>query len=167
MARRRMSSTARTWAIRAAIGLGSGLVLGFVIGAITVRVMQPAVVIAPDGGRPTSTRRTPVAREAEDNGQDGQNTSSSENEMPVNGAPVNGIRVPQLVGMEEGDARKAILRSGFAVGSVTFKASSEPLGRVVESIPVPGEAVVLPAMVSLILSDGKGRPDSLSNFSLR
>jgi beta-lactam-binding protein with PASTA domain len=77
------------------------------------------------------------------------------------------VLVPKLVGMEEGDARNAILQAGFAVGSVTFKTSAEPLGTVVESIPVPGEAVVLPATVSLILSDGKGRRDSLPVFHLR
>jgi hypothetical protein len=46
MARRRISATGKTWAIRAAIGIGSGILLGFIIGAVTVRVVQPPGVIA-------------------------------------------------------------------------------------------------------------------------
>ena len=74
--------------------------------------------------------------------------------------PVNGVVVPQLIGLEEGDARQAILRAGFKIGSVTFKSGPPPIGIVVTSFPVSGEAVVLPAMINLILSDGKGSTDS-------
>lgn len=154
MARRRRIVTGKTWAIRAGIGIGAGIVLGFALGAVVVRIVQPPGVVMPE---PTPT----------DSGSRSQAANSSGNEEQAqqdSTPPANGTLVPQLIGMEEGDARNLILRAGFAVGSVTFKASSAPLGTVLESIPIPGESVPLPATVSLILSDGKGRPDSLPQF---
>lgn len=157
MARRRGTVTGKTWAIRAAIGIGAGILLGFIIGAVTVRILQPPGSVASESTNEVSARKPPPEPEPAGDGP-----------APQASAPApNGTLVPKLIGMEEGDARNAILRAGFTVGSVTFKGSSAPLGTVVESIPVPGEAVVLPATVSLILSDGKGRPDSLATPPLR
>jgi len=152
MARRRMGkASGKTWAIRASIGMGAGLLLGFLVGAVTVRLVQPPDVVASDRADHATVRKPQSIADA------------PSEELPPQDVtpPTTGVLVPQLIGLEEGDARTAILRAGFAVGSVTFKSSPQPLGIVVESIPVPGEAVVLPATVSLILSDGKGRPDSL------
>lgn len=157
MARRSGTATGKTWAIRAGIGIGAGILLGFVIGAVTVRIIQPPGAIIPDSTAEGISRK-PQA-------ENGSATETPETQDSV--APVSGTVVPQLIGLEEGDARNTILRSGFTIGSVTFKTSSAPLGTVLESIPVPGEAVVLPATVSLILSDGKGRVDSLPLFPLR
>ena len=147
MAKRRATKTTlRTWVIRGAIGIASGIVVGFGIGALGVRVLQPPGVIAAEPATDSSRKsRGPSAAVAE---------PAAEPEKAA-----DGIVVPQLIGMEEGDARQAIQRSGFSIGSVTFKAGVEPMGTVVASFPVPGEAVVLPAMVNLILSDGKGKPD--------
>lgn len=157
MARRRGRATGKTWAIRAGIAIGSGILLGFIMGAVTVRVVQPPGVIASESVEPRSARKPPSDADP-----------ASEEPVQQDAAPpINGILVPKLVGMEEGDARTAILRAGFAVGSVTFKGSAQPLGTVVESIPVPGEAVVLPATVSLILSDGKGRNEPLPPSPVR
>ncbi|MBC8088854.1 MAG: PASTA domain-containing protein [Phycisphaerae bacterium] len=156
MARRRGRVTGKIWAIRAGIAIGSGILLGFIIGAITVRVVQPPGVIS-SVSENRSTRKPQPDVEPTDN------EPAQQEQTPQ----VNGTLVPKLIGMEEGDARNAISRAGFSVGSVTFKASAKPLGTVVESIPVPGEALVLPATVSIILSDGKGRTDSLPSSSLR
>jgi hypothetical protein len=151
MARRKKGAvTGRTWLIRAGIGLGAGLLLGFIIGAITVRVLQPPAV--PDADVADTSVRKPVADAS---------PAEADRPAPDPGPSSNGTLVPKLIGLEEGDARNLILRTGFAVGSVTFKASSAPIGTGVESIPIPGEAIVLPATISLILSDGKGRVDSL------
>ena len=158
MARRRGgAATGKTWAIRAGIGIGSGILLGFIIGAVTVRIVQPPGVTTSDGAEDTSVRKPPADA--------GPSSEEPAQQDPT--TPPDGILVPKLVGMEEGDARNSILRAGFTVGSVTFKGSSAPMGTVVESIPIPGEAVVLPATVSLILSDGKGRVDSLPAQPLR
>lgn len=149
MAKRRATITPpRTWLIRGGIAIAAGLIVGFATGAVGVRVLQPAGVIAAE----------PVVDSAR------KPRASSASEEPVvdteTEKPKDGIVVPQLIGLEEGDARQAIMRAGFTVGSVTFKSGVEPLGTVVASFPVPGEAVVLPAMVNLILSDGKGKADS-------
>ena len=148
MAKRRATQTTlRTWLIRGAVGIASGILVGFAIGALGVRVLQPPGVIAAEPAVDSTRKpRGPSAPVEE---------PAAEVEKPR-----NGIVVPQLIGLEEGDARQAILRAGFTIGSVTFKAGIEPMGTVVASFPVPGEAVVLPAMVNLILSDGKGKKDS-------
>jgi PASTA domain len=151
MSRRRVKATGKTWAIRAAIGLSAGLLVGFALGALTVRLVQPPGAVAVADADSSRIRKPRVSSEPEAE-------SPAEQESAK---PVNGVVVPQLIGMEEGDARNAITRAGFTIGTVTFKSSPEPLGTVVESFPVPGEAVPLPATVSLILSDGKGRTDSL------
>lgn len=126
------------------------------MGVVAVRVFQPPALPTPastsanTGANSRSKPRRPAPDE--------------EAVAEAESAPAeNGVVVPELVGLEEGDARGLITRSGFRVGSVTFRGASEPLGTVVASIPVPGEAVVLPATISIILSDGKGRPDSLAN----
>jgi len=147
MAKRRGSKTTlRTWMVRGAIGIVAGIAVGFAIGAVGVRVLQPPGVIAAEPVVDNTRKPRPTAQEP---------AAEAQAEKPR-----DGIVVPQLIGMEEGDARQAILRAGFSIGSVTFKADVEPLGTVVASFPVPGEAVVLPAMVNLILSDGKGKADS-------
>ncbi|MEP6836298.1 MAG: PASTA domain-containing protein [Gemmatimonas sp.] len=148
MAKRRTTNTTlRTWLIRAAISIAIGIVAGFGLGAVAVRVLQPPVTVSVDPGADSTRKpRGPVVANEE---------PAAEPEKPK-----NGIVVPQLIGMEEGDARQAIVHAGFTIGSVTFKAGPPPMGNVVASFPVPGEAVVLPAMVNLILSDGKGRADS-------
>ncbi|MBC8085958.1 MAG: PASTA domain-containing protein [Phycisphaerae bacterium] len=157
MARRRAAVTGKTWAMRAAIGIAAGIVLGFIIGAVTVRILQPPAVLGSDSTADAGARKPPADAEP-----------ASEAPAQQDPAPAqNGTLVPKVIGMEEGDARNALLRAGFVIGSVTFKGSSAPIGTVVEAIPLPGEAVVLPATVSLILSDGKGRPDSLPAPPLR
>lgn len=156
MARRKKGvADGRTWLIRAGIGLGAGILLGFIIGGVVVKVMQPPGVPDAVADAGTTAKRPPVEAEP----------STDEPPLKTDDGGKSGTLVPKLLGMEEGDARSAIERAGFNVGSVTFKASSAPLGTVVESIPIAGEAIVLPATVNLILSDGKGRIDSLpANF---
>lgn len=156
MARRKKGVvTGKTWLIRAGIGIGAGILLGFIIGAVVVKVMQPPGVPDAVADASSTVKHPPV-----------ETGSSTEEPAPkTDDEGKTGTLVPKLIGMEEGDARSAIQRAGFNVGSVTFKASSAPLGTVVESIPIAGEAIVLPATVNLILSDGKGRIDSLpANF---
>lgn len=155
MARRRSRSktTPRTWFIRAGIAIAVGIPVGFGTGAAAVRFLQPPGVVTADNDS-SETARKPRGGDA------AEEAPPAEAEKPK-----EGIVVPELVGMEEGDARAAIVHAGFTVGSVTFKAGSQRMGTVVESFPVPGESVPLPATINLILSDGKVRPDSSGNPS--
>lgn len=157
MARRRTSNTPlKTWLIRAGIGIAAGILIGFGIGAAGVRYLQPPGAVVADTSA-TTVDSTRIRRRGTDTPDE---TSPAEAERPS-----NGVVVPELVGMEEGDARAAIVHAGFTVGSVTFRSGPERLGTVVASFPVPGEAVPLPATINLILSDGKVRADSAGNPS--
>lgn len=154
MAKRRRSPgkfALKTWLIRAGIGIGVGILVGFAMGAGVVKVFQPAGnVAAPDTTDASKKPRGGKTAAAEEPAADAD----------AQERPTEGTIVPQVIGMDEGDARNLVTRTGFTVGSVTMKAGSEPLGTVVAAFPVPGEAVLLPATVNLILSDGKGKPDS-------
>ncbi|MEO7362392.1 MAG: PASTA domain-containing protein [Gemmatimonadaceae bacterium] len=158
MARRRSTSktTPRTWFIRAGVGVAIGIFVGFGIGATAVHYLQPPGVVTPEPDVPDTTNKSRA-------GSDG----SDESPVVEDDRPQTGIVVPELIGMEEGDARAAIVHAGFTVGSVTFRGDAERMGTVVASFPVPGEAVRLPGTINLILSDGKGRPDSTANPSQR
>jgi hypothetical protein len=61
--------------------------------------------------------------------------------------------VPDLVGRVEGDARRLLERAGFTIGEVMFREDDLPVGTVLQTFPVPGERVALPATVNLILAD--------------
>lgn len=149
MARRIKRANLRVWLIRGGIGIAAGLLAGFAAGAVTVVLFQPPGVAEADSSAVASAPKAPIAAPV-------QPAVADEPEPPPR---ENGIVVPNLIGLEEGDARNAITSAGFSVGSVTFKGGSEPMGTVVASFPVPGEAVVLPATINLILSDGKGPPE--------
>lgn len=146
------TTTPRVWFIRAGIGAAIGLLLGFGTGAAVVRVMQPPGVVE-DRTEDAGQSRPSVSADAPED-------VAADNGDAVD--PDNGTRVPRIIGLEEGDARNAITRAGFNIGTVMFKSSAEPIGTVVAAFPVPGEVVVLPATVNLILSDGKPRADSLA-----
>jgi beta-lactam-binding protein with PASTA domain len=61
--------------------------------------------------------------------------------------------VPDVTGLDEDRARIVLETSGFLVASDTTE-SEEPRGRVVEVSPVPGQQVVLPGQVRLLVSTG-------------
>ena len=156
MARRRSEIILRAWAIRGAIAVVLGLIVGFGTGATAVRVLQPPGM-APDSSA-DSTRNARRARIAAVQAND--NTPSDSAPHAKN--RIAGTLVPKLVGLEEGDARKAIERAGFTVGTVLFKSSEEAAGIVLATFPVPGESVPLPATINLVLSDGHHRKDSVT-----
>lgn len=61
--------------------------------------------------------------------------------------------VPDVRGLDEDGARMVLETSGFLVRSDTAQ-SEEPRGRVIEVSPSPGEQVVLPGQVRLLVSTG-------------
>jgi hypothetical protein len=69
--------------------------------------------------------------------------------------------VPDLVGRVEGDARRLLERAGFTLGTIMFREDDLPVGTVLQTFPVPGERVPLPATVNLILADRRRPPDPL------
>jgi hypothetical protein len=159
MDRRKSNATARTWALRAVLAILLGVGVGFATGASAVHWLQPppntdADTTAVDT-TPRKGTRAPTAANA-------NNESAQPDPAP---SSVNGTVVPRVVGLQEGDARLAITKAGFTVGTVLFQSSNETAGTVLSSFPVPGEAVPLPATVNLILSDGRPRADSVPNHT--
>ena len=61
--------------------------------------------------------------------------------------------VPDVTGVHEDRARIVLETSGFLVRTDSME-SEEPRGRVVEVSPAPGEQVVLPGQVRLVVSTG-------------
>lgn len=157
MAKREQSKSGRVWALRAGIAVMLGVPIGFGMGALAVRVMQPAGVPASDSIATDSLRRSRKNASA---------AIAAEDKIAVDDSAlraehrVAGTLVPRLIGMEEGDARNAIAKAGFTIGTVLFKSSGESAGTVLETFPVPGESVQLPATINLILSDGHHRKDT-------
>lgn len=61
--------------------------------------------------------------------------------------------VPDVRGLDEGRARVMLETSGFLVRTDTSE-SEEPRGRIIEVFPPPGQQVVLPGQVRLLVSTG-------------
>ncbi len=66
---------------------------------------------------------------------------------------------PNVVGMQEDDARKKIEEEGYKVGSVTTTESEKPEGEVIEQDPVGGATVKAGDTINIVLSDGKGKEE--------
>lgn len=62
--------------------------------------------------------------------------------------------VPQVTGLSEQQARVAIANAGFELGTVRREASDQPRGSIIASTPPAGEMLQLPAVVSIVVSDG-------------
>lgn len=77
-------------------------------------------------------------------------------------ADLAGIRIPAVVGLDEGRARAALLEVGLAVGGVQFQPSTQPAGTVLGTIPAVGVPVAPGLAITLMLSDGRPPVDTLS-----
>ncbi len=149
-------NSAGTWAARAGVALFTGLIVGVGGGFLGLRVLMgdtppaPIEEVEPEPETP-APRRTYSGPRA-----DGMRSSDGDVAMVGGGdaaARDSVAVVPDLVGRAEGDARRLLERSGFSLGQILFRQSDERLGTVLETFPVPGERVQLPATVNLILAD--------------
>jgi HAMP domain-containing protein len=146
------------WLRRFAIAVLAGACVGAVAGWVGLRQLtgplpptRPATVAesVPDTttAAPRRNFRGPRA--------DGM-PSSTTRESLVGGGPLASrdsvAVVPDLIGRVEGDARRLLLRGGFTVGAVEFRVADYPEGTVLESDPVAGARVALPAEVRLTLA---------------
>ncbi len=62
--------------------------------------------------------------------------------------------VPDVAGLSQQQARLAIENAGFQFGLTTQRTSDLPRGAVIESDPAAGQAVPLPASVTIAISEG-------------
>ncbi len=72
---------------------------------------------------------------------------------------VERIRVPQLIGSSQRDARLALMRNGLVLGSVSFRSDSlSPAGIIIgQSIP-EGTTAQRESIVDIVVSTGNGAP---------
>jgi len=167
-------SPARTarqvWAVRAAIAVAAGLVVGIGSGMLGLSMLvgdaPPPVVrntdpepLTPAPRRQISGPRADGMRAGSDQGLVGSGTLAMRDSLAV---------VPDLVGRVEGDARRLLERAGFSIGDIMFREDDLPVGTVLQTFPVPGERVALPATVNLILADRRRfiEPDTTFTDSL-
>jgi hypothetical protein len=73
-----------------------------------------------------------------------------------------GLSIPEVRGLEEGPARDRLRDAGFRIAGVEFRASGEPAGTVLQTIPAGGLLVPRETQLTLVLSDGKLPVDSLA-----
>jgi len=62
--------------------------------------------------------------------------------------------VPNVVGLTQDQAREALEKVGLTMGDITTHESPLPRGEVLSSTPVTGTQVVLPSIVTLVVSGG-------------
>lgn len=157
-------NSARTWWSRAGVALFAGLLVGVGGGFLGLRVLRgdtpptpiPEVEEEPAEPAPRRTFSGPRA--------DGMRRRDGEATMIGSGTSANRDSVavvPDLVGRAEGDARRLLERAGFTLGEILFRQADERLGTVLETFPVPGERVQLPATINLILADRRRVIDSI------
>jgi hypothetical protein len=152
------------WLRRAAMAVLAGLVVGVGGGVFGIRVLigdaplAAARVVEPEPD-PTLAPRRQIRGPRADGSREG---SPSRLDRDA-GAEGDGVAVvPDLVGRVEGDARRLLARAGFDVGTIMFREDDLPVGTVLQTFPVPGERVPLPAAVNLILADRRRVADTLA-----
>jgi hypothetical protein len=159
------SKALRTWGIRAGAAIATGLLIGVAGGIFTVNTLEPGrgngvdslQVMLDSIARGTLPETSAKPREVESRG------GADNADVLTRTSPANGrIPVPDVVGLEEGDARNAILDAGFQVGDIQFRASAQPPGVVLSTIPARGTPLPSGGLVALVLSDGRAGADSLA-----
>lgn len=148
------------WGMRVLATVLAGAVTGVGSAVVGLRVLEgdapprPALV-APEPASEPAPRRAPSGPRADgmrrgaDGGLVGSGAVATRDNVAI---------VPDLVGRVEGDARRLLERAGFTVGEIMFQEDERPVGTVLQSFPVPGERVTLPATVNLILADRRRQP---------
>lgn len=145
----------RVWAVRAAIAVVAGLAVGVGSGLFGLSLLvgdapPPIREVVPEPLTPAPRRQMSGPR------ADGMRAGTSDQALVGSGrlAMRDSLAVvPDLVGRVEGDARRLLERAGFTIGEIMFREDDMPVGTVLQTFPVPGERVALPATVNLILAD--------------
>jgi hypothetical protein len=151
-----LSPLQKLWLSRAGIALGAGLIFGAASGFVSLRILEgdsrtPIPEVVDEEIVEPAPRKTFSGPRA-----DGMRAGSAQSARRGEGVEVSSTPVavvPDLLGRVEGDARRLLERAGFTLGDVMFREADERTGTVLETFPVPGERVQLPATVNLILAD--------------
>jgi hypothetical protein len=155
------SRVARRWGKRMLIAIVTGVAIGAAIGVVGVNTLEP--------GRPGQPDSLQVLIDSLANSKVATRTDTVSVPKPVedtaaaidSAAVDSTLAVPNLADVEEGDARRMLADLGFDIGDIIFRSSPKAAGTVLSTFPIAGERVKLPATINLVLSDGRGRRDSL------
>ena len=170
----RRKTSGRTWVIRGVLAIVAGLAIGAAGGVAGVNRMEP--------GRPgqadslqlmldslkkqqaaTNPREQRRAADSADADQRAKHLADSTALANDPNAPV----VPDVVSLEEGEARTNIELAGLTVGSVQFRAAVVAVGVVIATSPAAGRKLRAGSAVDLVLSDGRTPPpDSGSTLAV-
>jgi hypothetical protein len=157
-------NSGRTWLARAGAALVAGLFVGVGGGFLGLRILRgdapPAPVPVEEPEPETPAPRRTYSGPRADGGRAGEARPVVADAGTAIATDTVAI-VPDLIGRAEGDARRLLERAGFTLGDISFREADERLGTVLESYPVPGERVQLPATVNLILADRRRSVDTL------
>lgn len=159
------------WWRRFTIAVAAGIAVGAIVGWASLRQLT-----GPSAPRPTAVTDTPPEtttaaprRVIRGPRADGMRSGADGEAMVGSGrlASRDSVAiVPDLRDRVEGDARRLLQSAGFTVGAIVFRVADRPEGTVLESDPVAGTRLSLPAEVRLTLATRqRDRPftDSLWN----
>ncbi|MCU0616221.1 MAG: PASTA domain-containing protein [Gemmatimonadaceae bacterium] len=144
------------WGKRVLLTIVAGVVTGLGSAVVGLRILEGDAPPRPalSEPEPEPVVEAPVRRTARGPRADGMR--NGEEGLVGGGAMATRDSVavvPDLIGRVEGDARRLLERAGFTVGDIMFREDDNPVGTVLQTYPVPGERVTLPATVNLILAD--------------
>jgi hypothetical protein len=173
MATRKGPATGRTWLIRLAVAGVVGIALGAGVGVAGVNRLDPgrpgqadSLQIMLDSLAAQSEENDPIrARRAIDSADADRRARHRADSLALENDPL-APTVPEVVRLEEGAARSAIEAAGLSVGSVEFRASSDPAGTVLATRPIAGRKVRPSSAVDLVLSDGRTPPDTTDTLAV-
>jgi serine/threonine-protein kinase len=173
----RKPATLGTWLVRALIVIVIGGALGAAGGVVGVRTLEPGKPEQPDSLQvmldslakgttaKADARTTKRAADSLNAQQRIQHVIDSVEKArllaaqpPVVDSPIvrpDAVTVPNVVGLEEGKARKQLVDAHLVVGTVEFEASTAPAGTVLRTTPAVGDAIRLNGAVALYLSNGR------------
>jgi hypothetical protein len=165
--------SARRWLARLSIAAIVGASLGAGGGIMTVRKLEPGRPNGVDslqvmldslarGRIAPKVVEAPATAPAAAESAVVADTTAGDSTVSDSTAALSGIRIPEIIGLDEGRARAALLAVGLAVGGVQFQGSAQPAGTVLGSMPAVGVPVAPGLAVTLFLSDGRPPVDTLS-----
>ena len=76
------------------------------------------------------------------------------------------LPVPDVAGLDAGQARDRMLGAGFLVGEVKFRANRSPAGTVLATTPPAGSLLAATTAITLYISDGLAPVDTSSTLRL-
>ncbi len=169
----RLSPLGKTWLVRGVVALVAGLAIGAAGGVVAVQRVEPggegladSLELTPDKLRRPEATDPREQRRAADSTEADQRAQRIDDSTALANDPDAAV-IPNIVNMEEGDARSVIESAGLTVGTVQFRAAAVAAGVVLATMPVAGQKARTGSAVNLVLSDGRTpSPDAVDTLAI-